>query len=203
MILKTRVAVAPEMARPSLLVGHFPLAGRGASDRYLVYGNLLLDNPSEALFQGEGNVALYNNLLFNPRGEGLRIQPHNHRPREVAVFNNTVVAASLGVGIAGVEPGHAVLFEGNLVYGNPPVQSEVDGENLTGDYDRARAAFVRLDEDPSKLDLTPRVGMAALRSAADGEWRALPGARQDFLGRPRTGAVFGACPKAPSANACR
>ncbi len=202
-IVKSRVAATPGMARPSLLVGHWPLAGPGATDRYLIYGNLLLDNPSEALFQGEGNIALYNNLMFNPRGEGVRIRPHNHKPREVAVFNNTIVAAALGIGLTGGEPGYTRLLEHNLVFGNPPIRSEVDGENFSDEYDRARAAFVRLDPDPAKLDLTPRAGTASARSDVEAEWRALPGARQDFLGRPRTGAVFGACQKVPSAEACR
>jgi len=203
-ILKSRVASVPEMARPSLLVGHFPLTGPGAHDRYLVYGNLLFDNPSEALFQGEGNIALYSNLFVNPRGEGVRIQPHNHRPREVAVFNNTIVAASLGIGITGGEAGHARLFEHNLVYGNPPVKSEIDGENLIGEYDRARAAFVRLDLDPDRLDLTPRAPVRSPRSTIGAEWMALPGAGEDFLGRTRTAPMFGACSLGGGAEAaCR
>ena len=192
-IVKSRVAFVPEMARPSLLVGHFPLTGPGAHDRYLVYGNLLLDNPSESLFQGEGNIALYNNLLFNPRGEGVRIQPHNHKPREVAVFNNTIVAAALGIEIAGIEPGFARLFEHNLVFGSPPIHSEVAGENFSGQYDQARAAFARLDADRSTLDLTPRPAVPAPTSADPAGRLDLPGADADYLGRARAGSVFGAC----------
>jgi hypothetical protein len=192
-IVKSRVASSPEMARPSLLVGHFPLTGTGAHDRYLVYRNVLIDNPSESLFQGEGNIALYNNLLFNPRGEGMRIQPHNDRPREMAVFNNTIVAAALGVEFSGGEPGFARLFEHNLVFGNPAISSEVAGENVSGEYDKARPAFVRLDADPDRLDLTPRATMPTPRSSVGDQWLDLPGARSDCLGRPRRRAAFGAC----------
>lgn len=192
-IVKSRVAASPEVARPSLLVGHFPIEGAGAHDRYLVVGNLLVDNPSEALFQGEGNVAFYNNLLFNPRGEGLRIQPHNHLPREVAVFNNTIVAAALGIGFTGAEPGHRQLVEHNLVFGNPPIRSDVAGENRSGAYDRARAAFVRLDPDPARLDMTPTRPLPPPRSRLEAYWLALPGAGADRLGRPHFGAAFGAC----------
>jgi hypothetical protein len=203
-IVKSRVAAAPELARPSLLVGHFPLAGPGAQDRYLVYGNLLIDNPSETLFQGEGNIALYNNLMINPRGEGVRIQPHNHKPREVAVFNNTIVAAALGIEFSGGEPGYERLLEHNLVFGNPPIRSEVAGENFTGDYDRARAAFVRLDADPARLDLTPRSPLPVPRSAIGGEWLALSGADRDYLGRPRRAPQFGACARSgKGVAACR
>ena len=193
LIVKSRVAASPEVARPSLLVGHFPLAGAGARDRYLVCGNLLIDNPSEALLQGEGNIALYNNLLFNPRGEGVRIQPHNHLPREVAVFNNTIVAAALGIGFSGAEAGYEQLVEHNLVFGNPPIRSEVSGENRTGAYDQARAAFVRLNPDPDRLDMTPRRPLPPPRSRLGSPWLSLPGAGADRLGRPVTGAAFGAC----------
>jgi len=195
-IVKSRVAFVPEMARPSLLVGHLPLTGPGAHDRYLVYGNLLIDNPSESLFQGEGNIALYNNVIFNPRGEGVRIQPHNDRPREVVVFNNTIVAAALGLEFGGGEPGFLRLFEHNLVYGNPAINSEVDGDNFSDRYDRARIALVRLDADPDRLDLTPRVTLPAPRSSVGDQWLTLPGARSDFLGRPRRRAAYGACLRA-------
>ncbi len=191
-LVKSRVAFVPEMARPSLLVGHFPLTGAGAQDRYIVHGNVLIDNPSEALFQGEGNIALYDNLLFNPRGEGVRIQPHNHLPREVLVFNNTIVAAALGIGITGGEAGFDRLFEHNLVFGNPPVRSEIDGENFADAYDRARAAFVRLDADPAKLDLNLRAARPAPRTARRAGSLSLPDADRDFLGRARASG-FGAC----------
>ena len=111
----------------------------------------------------------------------------------MAVFNNTIVAAALGIGFTGGEPGYARLFEHNLVYGNPPIHSEVDGENFSGGFDRARAAFVRLDVDPAKLDLTPRAALPAPRSVIGEEWLALPSANEDYLGRGRASEVFGAC----------
>ncbi len=170
LIVKSRVAASPEMARPSLLVGHLPLSGPGARDRYL----------------------------------GVRIQPHNHLPREVAVFNNTIVAAALGIEFSGGEPGFERLFEHNLVYGNPPTHSEVHGENVTGAYDRARAAFARLDPDPSKLDMTPLLPLPRPRSRLGAEWTALSGAESDRRGRPQGGASFGACGRGgTSGGACR
>lgn len=45
------------LARPNLLVGDGPPSGPGSSNDFVVYGNLLHENPSEALFQCEGNVA--------------------------------------------------------------------------------------------------------------------------------------------------
>ena len=48
-------------------------------------------NRNEALFQGEGNVALYGNLFVNDHGDAVRIQPHNDIPRRVVVAFNTVL----------------------------------------------------------------------------------------------------------------
>ena len=55
--------------------------GRGAEDDYAIYGNFFYQNRNEALFQGEGNVALYGNLFVNDYGDAVRIQPHNDIPR--------------------------------------------------------------------------------------------------------------------------
>lgn len=52
-------------ARPNLLVGGFPLIGWGAKDYYEIYGNLFYDDPTEALFQGTGNIMIYNNIFVN------------------------------------------------------------------------------------------------------------------------------------------
>ena len=81
------------MARPNVLVGHWPLSGPGADDRYLVYGNFFYQNSFEALFQGEGNIALYNNLFVNSHGDAVHIQPHNDVPRSIDVFYNTILAS--------------------------------------------------------------------------------------------------------------
>ena len=75
-----------------MLVGHFPREGRGAEDNYAVYGNFFYQNRHEALFQGEGNVALYANVFVNEHGDGVRIQPHNDVPRRIVIAFNTVLA---------------------------------------------------------------------------------------------------------------
>ena len=45
--------------RPNLLVGGFPEEGPGSNDLYQIYGNLLIDNPREALFQGSGRISFH------------------------------------------------------------------------------------------------------------------------------------------------
>ena len=192
-LVKSEGGSTAESARPNMLVGHWPLVGPGMDDRYLVYGNLFFDNPNEALFQGEGNVALYHNLFFNPHGEAVRIQPHNDKPREVAVFRNTIVAAALGIEFSGGEPGYARLFEHNLAFGNPPIHSEIAGDNRLGSYEQAAAAFARLHADIDSLDLTPTADFGKPDTALPAPMLSFPGTRDDYLGRSRGSGGFGAC----------
>ena len=90
-------ALPGPQARPNVLLGHVPLTGAGSEDRYLVYGNLFLHNPSEALLQAEGRVALYDNVFINGSGDAIRIQPHNDVPRDMDIFSNTVLASGVGI----------------------------------------------------------------------------------------------------------
>jgi len=96
-LVKSNNASGGDLARPNLLVGHFPLSGAGMNDLYEIYGNFLYDNPSEALFQGEGNIALHDNVLVNHRGAAINVQPHNDLPRNVTIYHNTVVASDSAI----------------------------------------------------------------------------------------------------------
>lgn len=182
-----------EMARPNVLVGHFPLSGSGADDRYLIYRNLFFDNPTEALFQGEGNVALYNNLFVNPRGDAVAIQPHKHLPRRIAVFQNTVVAAGRGIKLVGQEAGAARYVAGNLVCAREPLMGEVDGHNETAAYDAAAEWFVQPFGSIEIIDLSVRRSPAVALRPLPRELAALPDADLDYLGRRRDSAIAGAC----------
>ncbi|MDO9221716.1 MAG: right-handed parallel beta-helix repeat-containing protein, partial [Thiobacillus sp.] len=90
-------AAVGSQARPNVLLGHLPLTGAGSADRYLVYGNLFLHNPGEALLQAEGRVAVYDNLFINGSGDAIHVQPHNDVPRDMAIFSNTVLASGGGI----------------------------------------------------------------------------------------------------------
>ncbi|MBK7793965.1 MAG: right-handed parallel beta-helix repeat-containing protein [Betaproteobacteria bacterium] len=107
---------AAELARPNLLLGHWPLVGRGSTDRYLVYGNLFLDNPSEALLQAEGNVVLYNNVFVNRHGDGVMLREHNDVPRAIDVFGNTVLARGTGVLLRNADSTAAQEIDGNAIF---------------------------------------------------------------------------------------
>jgi hypothetical protein len=92
-------------ARPNLLVGHWPLEGPGSEDHYLIYGNVFFQNPTERLFQGEGRVALYNNVFVNWFGEGVMFMAHNDVPRVVDVTHNTIIAQGRALQITGMPDG--------------------------------------------------------------------------------------------------
>lgn len=125
-------ALPGPQARPNVLLGHPPLKGAGSEDRYLVYGNLFLHNPSEALLQAEGRVAIYDNVFINGNGDAIRIQPHNDVPRDMDVFSNTVLASGAGIQVRRAE---ASIFRqrviANLVAAAIPVRGGEAEHNLT------------------------------------------------------------------------
>lgn len=180
-------------ARPNLLVGHWPPEGPGVNDRYLIYGNFFYDNPSgEPLFQGEGNVALYNNAFVNPSGSAILIQPHRGLPREIHVFHNTVVTRDAGLVVRGVAPGHAPVVAGNAVFAGEPIFG-LDGEGNLGLPYAEAAQYLRAPfAAPPHLDVSP---LGALRLSSDTLperlWR-LPEATMDYDGLPRKAGTVGA-----------
>jgi hypothetical protein len=128
-------AMPGPQARPNVLLGHFPLSGAGSLDRYLVYGNLFLHNPSEALMQAEGRVALYDNVFINGSGDAIHIQPHNDVPRDMMIFSNTVLASGTGIQVRrarGTPYRQRVMA--NVVAAARPVQGGEAANNVTSDY---------------------------------------------------------------------
>jgi hypothetical protein len=190
---KANNASTGPMARPNLLVGHWPLEGPGANDRYLIYGNFFYDNPSgEPLFQGEGNVALYNNAFVNPSGSAILIQPHRGVPREIRVFNNTVVARDAGIIIRGVASGHQPVVAANAVFAGEPFLGLDGAGNLGLPYAEAaqhmRAPFAA----PPQLDVSPRGVLRVSSVLLPEPLRRLPGAAADYDGHARGAEDVGA-----------
>jgi hypothetical protein len=117
-----------EEARPNLLLGHVPLEGTGANDRYLVEGNTFLENQSddEPLFQAEGNVDFTGNVLFNSyRGACVWIRPHNDVPREIRVERNLFLCSGPAVVMQGGSLMHAQVARANVIFSD-------DGEPVVG-----------------------------------------------------------------------
>lgn len=128
-----------DRARPNLLLGHWPTTGPGAGDRYLVYRNTFLDNPTERLFQAEGRVAAYNNVFINRLGEAVSFQPHNDVPREIDFHYNLVVARGPAASVIGLPADAVQRLSGNRVFGDAPPPGFSAAENRLSSFDEGLA----------------------------------------------------------------
>ena len=108
--------------------------GPGVEDTYAIYGNFFYQNRHEALFQGEGNVALYANVFVNEHGDALHIQPHNDVPRRIVIAYNTVLAKDTGIAVVPKEGVPLKLLEvgGNAVFAGAPLAASLAPRNLFG-----------------------------------------------------------------------
>jgi hypothetical protein len=165
-----------------------------------VYGNVFWQNPSEALFQGEGHLALYNNVFVNAQGHTVHIQPHNDVPRQVAVFHNTVLARGHGIRILrrdGKTPAWPQRVMRNLVFADQPISGGEASDNLTGSVDSAVRFLMKPFAELDRLDLTPRMALAGERWPGGLGLDAYPDGDKDIDGRARSVSVLGACAAEP------
>ncbi len=183
-----------DVARPNILVGHWPLTGAGANDRYLIYGNFFYQNPYESLFQGEGNIALYNNLFVNYFGDAIRIQPHNETTRAISVFYNTVIAKGSGIILVRREddPMYSQFVIANIVFAGSPVRGTSSEKNLMGKFDEARKYLTRPFAPLGEMNLMPVVAKIPKNSENRMRLDTYPEADLDFDGDLRTGHNAGA-----------
>jgi hypothetical protein len=150
-----------DMARPVVLVGHWPLSGPGQDNVYEVYGNFFYQNPVGALFQGEGNIAFHHNLLVNDHAvsyPAINIQPKHDIPKMIRIFNNTVVARNGGISITGGNSTSEQQVIGNAVFAGSPISATDQASNVTDTYLNASAYLNNPGSALGSLDLFPRVG---------------------------------------------
>jgi hypothetical protein len=134
-VFSKKDALPGPLARPNVLLGHLPLSGAGSEDRYLVYGNLFQHNPSEALLQAEGRVALYDNVFVNGSGDAIHIQPHNDVPRDMLIFSNTVVASGTGIQVRQADGApYRQRVVANVVAASTPLAGGAALFNVESDY---------------------------------------------------------------------
>jgi hypothetical protein len=137
------------------LLGHWPLSGRGSGDRYLVYGNLFLDNPSEALLQAEGNVVLYNNVFVNRDGDGVMLREHNSVPRAIDMFRNTILVRGTGLLLRNPDPLAVQTLEANAIFAANVAPAVAAKANLTRSFAEAQHLLRNAGERAGMLDLAP------------------------------------------------
>ena len=178
-------AGSPESPRPNVLVGHFPREGAGAEDDYAIYGNFFYQNRHEALFQGEGNMAIYSNLFFNEHGDAIRIQPHNDIPRRIVIAFNTVLAKGTGISVIRKEgaPYYQQSVHANAVFAAVTIAGGQQSDNVMAPMGEA-ATVLNLPFAPlGRLDLYPRRGWTSGSSANTPSPVPFPDAERDFNGR--------------------
>jgi len=199
--MKGANSATEKLARPNLLVGHFPSSGPGAEDTYAIYGNYFFGNPTEALFQGEGSIAFYNNVLVNPHGNAVHIQPHNAVPEAIDVFFNTVLARGDGIRVTGGNPAKSQRVRANVVFAALPVDAPGQSDNVVGAWTEAGAVLRAPYATGDDLDLRPRQGVLPAIAAEAAPGHDLPDAALDFDARPRGRIVAGALAEDTAATA--
>ena len=189
---KANAATAFRMARPSVLVGDALQSGPGGDGGYLVYGNLFLENPSEALFQGEGNVALYDNLFVNTRGDAVVIQPHHGIPRRISIFHNTVLAAGSGIALHGGRSEYSQTIFANAVFAGDAMTGGVQADNLVRPLASAREYLTSPLGESGPVDFAPQPGKLWGSPRVDPHELVFPDADRDFEGTRRNSQRIGA-----------
>ncbi len=183
--------VSPDGPRPNLLVGDQPASGPGSENGFEIYGNFFYQNPTEALFQGEGNIAFYGNVMVNDGGSAVNVQPHNGIVRNVRIFGNTIVASGSGIRVSG-GAGYTQQVIGNAVFASTPISGGAQTANVTGAYRSASSYLNNPTGAPGQLDLFPK--SSALRGTAP-DTSSLAGFTawdRDFNGNPRDWTYRGA-----------
>lgn len=180
------------MARPNLLVGGFPSSGPGVNDLYEIYGNFFYENPNEALFQGEGNVAFYDNVLVADTGDAIHFQYNTAPVQNVTILNNTILAMGNGITVTGVASGYVQKIVGNAVFAGAPISGPGQAQNVTDTYASA-SNYVNAPFAPiGALDLYPKSGQLAGTKIDLTAFASLDDAGVDFNAAVRDGVVRGA-----------
>jgi hypothetical protein len=184
------------LARPNLLVGDCPPSGPGSSNDFAIYGNFFHENPSEGLFQCEGNVAFYANVLVTS-GSALRVQTHEGAVRNIRIFHNTVVAAGSGISVSGGAAGTTQRVFANAVFaGGTAVSVTSAGGSAADNVSDVRASAAGYLNNPlaaiPALSVFPKAGMLKGGAVDASDVSAFPDWNRDFNGAAYDGTFRGA-----------
>jgi hypothetical protein len=184
-----------DLARPLLLVGHWPLSGPGQENVYEIYGNFFYQNPVEGLFQGEGNIAFHHNIMVNDYAApypAISIQPHHDVPRMVRIFNNTVVARNDGIMVTGGSLAFQQTVIGNVVFGRNPIAAKDESLNIVDTYANASLYLTNPSGALGALDLFPRIDKLKGPPIDASSFKAFVEYDRDYNGNPDRGSFRGA-----------
>ncbi len=190
-------------ARPNVLIGDVPPRGRGSANGYEIYRNHFSQNPTEALFQGEGNVTLYANLFVNDAGAAVTVQPHHGRVRDILVLGNTIVASGHGISIRGGDAAYAQRVVGNAVFAALPIVGGAATANVSGSHAEAVGHLVAPLATAAERDFHPQPGTLRGPALDVRDYAGLADRDRDFGGRRRDWTVRGALGASPRVPAPR
>jgi hypothetical protein len=118
---------SPDGNRPNLLVGGFPEKGAGSNDLYQIYGNLLIDNPRESLFQGSGRISFHDNVLIGGEPAAAVFRDHDLPLKLAEVFDNKIYSPHTGIEFdSPARQGQSVF--GNVIFAETPIAGPGHGE---------------------------------------------------------------------------
>ena len=148
-----------------------------------------------ALFQGEGDIALYNNLFVNSYGDAVHIQPHNDVPREIDVFYNTILASGAGVAVRhreGESNPERQTVQANVVFAETPIRGGEARENITRPLEAAVDYLQRPFAPLGEMSLYPRPGKLFSRLIDTRALHVFSDSDKDFNGHYRKHGLPGA-----------
>ncbi len=195
------------LARPNLLVGDCPPSGPGSTNGFAIYGNFFFQNPSESLFQGEGNIAFYDNVMVQVAGgdAAVRVQPQNGLVRDVRIFHNTVlseagpaIVVSGGSGGGGGSSSYTQRVLANAVFSpaTPAISVTGSGATAVQNTTDSQANAVMYVANPagavgSSLNLYPKNNSALKATPVDlNGLDGFPDWNRDFNGTARADATY-------------
>jgi hypothetical protein len=119
---------SPDGNRPNVLVGGFPEKGAGSNDLYQIYGNLLIDNPREALFQGSGRISFHDNVLIGGEPAAAVFRDHDLPLKLAEVFDNKIYSPHIGIEFGSPARQSQSVF-GNVIFAETPIAGLGHGES--------------------------------------------------------------------------
>lgn len=137
------------------------------------------------------DVAFYSNVLRNRSGAGIVIQPHNDVPREIRIFDNTIIRARDPVVVRVNEhtpQGRQFVFN-NAVFSPHPLRGGMQRDNAAFPIESAATVLV---SNGAAFDPFPRDGRLLCPGIASEEIKSLPDVRCDFNGSERAQGYWGA-----------
>ena len=130
--------------------------------------------------------------MVNDNGDGINVVPHNDRPRNVFIFNNTITASGKGIRLVGAHQGYRQEVIGNAVFSDAIFLKSYSRNNFFSGYDTAHNFLKNPKGKLGKLDLSPQPMKLRKRKIDSHLLSYFTDWDIDFNGSKRNGAFMGA-----------